>query len=145
MIDIEIKVDDSDERKLRKLLQRAKKGLLVGIKKAILYAEGEAKKNFNKSGKPKVRTGTLRRSIKSGVSNNTAWIGSDVVYARIIEKGGVITAKNKPYLSFQIDGKWFKKKSVTIPPRPYLQPAISEHMDTISRIIAQEIVEEMEK
>lgn len=34
------------------------------------------------------------------------------------EFGAVIKAKNAPYLRFQINGKWFRKKQVTIPARP---------------------------
>ena len=45
-------------------------------------------------------------------------------YARIQEFGGTVTAKNKPYLVFQVNGQWVKKKSVMIRGKHYLENAI---------------------
>lgn len=61
----------------------------------------------------------------------TASVGPrGVVYARIHEYGGVIKAKNAPYMVFQTsDGAWHSVKSVKIPARPYLRPAFDEHGD----------------
>ena len=87
-------------------------------------------------------TGALMNSIIAEPTDNGVEIGpSGVVtkFARILGEGGVITAKNAPYLMFRIatgmrkvdkSGNPLKRpvatfgfvrvKSVTIPPRPYL-------------------------
>ena len=100
--------------------------------------------------------GLLRNSITYKVGSDEAEIGTNVIYAPIHEFGGTIRAKNAPYLVFQLPGYqtrsgkltafgkaaaegavdsggnavnatgWVSVKEVTIPPRPYLGPAI-EH------------------
>ena len=76
-----------------------------------------------------VGTGHLRSSITVSRSidrnNLTFFIGTNVKYARIHEFGGVIRAKNAPYLAFKIGEKFIRKKQVVIPARPFLSPAIN--------------------
>lgn len=69
-----------------------------------------------------------------------------VAYARIHEYGGIIKAKNAPYLHFMTkDGAWHKVKSVHIPARPYMRPAFDEHRqdinDVMARVLEQKINE----
>lgn len=74
-----------------------------------------------------VITGRLRNSITGKLKGNDTLevgAGTNVVYARIHEEGGVIKAKNAPYLHFQVGGRWVKTKQVTIPARPYVRPSI---------------------
>jgi len=124
-----------------------KKALIKGVKHATLYAEGEAKKSFGKAGKLKVRTGHLRRSIKSSVTARhdkiVASLKSDVIYARIHEEGGIIRASSKPYLRFQVGGRWATVKQVTIPKRPFLRPAFEDNIKQISDIIQNTVTKEM--
>ncbi len=47
-------------------------------------------------------------------------VGSNKVYAAIHQFGGVITAKTGRGLVFKIGGQFIRKRSVTIPARPYL-------------------------
>lgn len=80
------------------------------------------------------RSGKLRGSIRlrnyvqmtpGGIGTATITAGnSKVPYARIHEQGGIIRAKNAPFLVFRVGGRWIKKKQVVIPKRSYLQPAI---------------------
>lgn len=87
-------------------------------------------------------TGTLMNSIVGEPTDSGVDVGPSgpvAKYARILGEGGVITAKNAPYLSFRVAtgmrtvGKrgtplkrpvatfgFIRVKSVTIPPRPYL-------------------------
>lgn len=124
-----------------------KKALLEGVKKSMFFVEGKAKESFGKAGKLKVQTGHLRRSIKSSVKERhnmlVASLFSNVIYAAIHESGGVIRATNKPYLKFQIGNRWVSVKEVTIPARPYLEPAISENVDEMYKIIYDNIKERM--
>lgn len=74
---------------------------------------------YQKSGLHKI-TGNLFRSIIVKIKNTSLEVGSSLVYARIHNKGGVIRAKNAPYLHFQVNGRWVKVKQVVIPKRRYL-------------------------
>ena len=41
------------------------------------------------------------------------------IYQRIHEYGGIIKARNKPYLVFRVQGRWVRTKQVTIRPKRY--------------------------
>lgn len=77
------------------------------------------------------RTGTLEGGIaiddfahEDGPGVAGTWGVFDVVYARIQELGGTITAKVAKALAIpQPDGGVRFVQSVTLPPRPYLRPA----------------------
>ena len=74
--------------------------------------------------------GNLGRSIHKDVANHKKVIvGTDLDYARIHDEGGVIRAKNKPYLVFKYKGQWYRKKQVTIRKykgRGYFTPAFEK-------------------
>lgn len=84
----------------------------------------------------------LRASIdhevdKAGMASK-ARIGASVKYAAIHEFGGTIHAKNAEYLHFKTrDGGWVRTKQVTIPARPYLRPALTEHAPALQRTFAE--------
>lgn len=86
--------------------------------------------NAAKQKAPKL-TGTLSRSIHSEESSEggglaSVMVGTDVVYAAIHEFGGVIVPKQAKLLHFVINGEDIFAKSVQIPARPYLRPALAE-------------------
>jgi HK97 gp10 family phage protein len=92
--------------------------------------EAEIKMQIDKQ---KLRdTGNLINSIqkkKTKVTGNSGevQVGTNVIYAAIHEFGGVIRAKNAKALRFRTkDGQWHTVKSVTIPARPYMRPAVDE-------------------
>lgn len=68
----------------------------------------------------------LAGSLTSAVHGNVLVWGSNKVYSRIHQLGGIIQPKNKRQLSFRMgwggDGKplWWHRDSVEIPARPYL-------------------------
>ena len=74
-----------------------------------------------KTGTPTlVLTSNLRDSIHYVVDENSVSIGSSLVYARIHQTGGVISAKGGA-LSFTLyGGAFISVRSVTIPKRSYL-------------------------
>lgn len=117
--------------------------LFSGMKKAMFLAEREAKLNL--SGRVlHRRTGRLRNSILTRVTQSThsvtGEIGSNVVYARIHELGGVITPKKAKALKFYIPGVgWRTSQKVTIPSRPYLRPALMDSLPEIRVLIAEEV------
>ena len=131
MIEFKLELIPESKEMLRKFPREFREALVQGCKQAVLFAEGEAKRSFGKHVNLKVRTGHLRRSIKSSVVTRyediVGSLSSDVVYARIHEMGGIIKASTKPYLKFQINNRWITVREVTIPKRPYLRPAFEDN------------------
>lgn len=81
-------------------------------------------------------TGTLAGAITSEtrIEGDTVEgrVGTNLVYARIHELGGIIKAKNAKYLWYKLkDGSFRKSKQVTIPARPYLRPAFIESLPKV--------------
>ena len=95
--------------------------------------EARAKTNVQKQGL--ILEGRLRSAIqRRKLAWNEVIVGVfDVIYAAIHEFGGVIKAKNAPKTK---SGDWVRTKSVTIPARPYLRPAIYENPNELAEIFA---------
>ena len=106
-------------------------GLLAGG----LLVQNAAKHNVRNL--PLYKTGTLMRGITTeAVSDYEVKIGVDlgtVPYARIHEFGGVIKPKNGPFLVFEIGGQVVRARSVTMPARPYLRPALAENREAVRK------------
>lgn len=98
----------------------------TALKAGALPIQNAAKRKAPK------KTGTLSRSIHTEAVEEVGTlgavkIGTDVIYARIHEYGGVIKPVHARMLHFQIDGRDIFAKQVTIPARPYLRPALAEN------------------
>lgn len=130
---IEIKLPDRELKKISNKIPGFREGTFKGLKRAILFVEGKAKQNFGGVGQVGVITGTLRRSIKTNVikegTRTRAIIGSNVIYARIHEFGGQAG----------------RGRSVRIPARPYIGPAITDNETEIKNIIQRAIRKEINK
>jgi len=131
-----------------KMLTEQKKSIsdaiMKGFRDGMYSLEAKVKNSFGKTGFLNVRTGHLRRSIKVTIkregSEIVGAIGSNVKYAAIHEYGGVIKAKNAPYLHFKTSkGNWVRVKQVTIPKRPFIAPFLKSGARTIERNINEEI------
>ena len=125
MFKIDIDISDKELKKVTNMASVVRLGLLRGIKRSMIFAEGEAKKNFGGPGQLRIRSGHLRRSIKSQVLDRglgkeiVGIIGSNVVYSAVHEYG--YPPKN-------------------IPARPYIGPAFNnKNMIEIRRIIQKAI------
>lgn len=129
-----------------------------------LIAAGLIVQNDAKQRAP-YRTGTLRRSIHIGghsfqgggtqlpgpqVSGDqvTVAIGTNLEYAAQVEFGGTITARNAPYLMFQVgqgtDRHWVRVRSVRQQGRPYLMPALNNNQSAILREYSEALREMIE-
>lgn len=127
------------------LMQIAKAGGFV--------VEGHAKINAG-SGRPGLnrKTGALVNSISvsEGKKTNTlaeADIGTNIIYARIHELGGTISAVTAKALHW-IDaatGEHRVAKSVQIPARPYLRPALDENEPDILKAVETELWQHFDK
>lgn len=87
----------------------------------------------------KVQTGRLRSSIITDIIPQPpkliGKIGTNVVYATIHEYGGIIRAKNKPYLQFKTPTGWVSVKEVHMPERSYLRSSLDEEFPKLPDII----------
>ncbi|MDO4434761.1 MAG: phage virion morphogenesis protein [Alysiella sp.] len=131
---IKISVDSRDlERGLSQLLQNVqnRRPMMNAVATELLSMTednfeseswgGDKWKETHRGGKKLQLNGQLAGSINTQSGNDFARIGSNKKYAAIHHLGGEITAKNAPYLMIPIgDGRFARKKSVTIPARPYL-------------------------
>lgn len=81
-------------------------------------------------------TGRLSKSIDYAATSNKVMVGSNLAYARIHQKGGVITPKKAKRLIFKgSDGQTVSADKVTIPARPYLGVS-DEDMEEVKAVMA---------
>lgn len=75
-----------------------------------------------RGGKPLRDTGAhLMNAVSHRLdSDKSVLVGVPYAWARVHQFGSTITAKMAPYLWFKIGNRWARKKSVTIPARPFL-------------------------
>lgn len=134
----EIKVNNTSEVKgaLDDFTERAL--TMIGIK-AEKYAKARCPVGTPEStGKKGYRGGTLRNSITFQVDGDTVTIGTNVEYAPYVELG------TGPY--FQAPPAWEQfdapkgsgVRGGYVRPRPYLKPAIADHIDEYKDIIRKE-------
>ena len=98
-----------------------------------------------------IQTGHLVNSIqttKGKKSPKQAWarVGTNAVYARIHELGGLIIPLNFSKLSWVNDqGQRIFAGAVHIPARPYLRPAMDENEKDIVGAVEAEIQRNLDK
>lgn len=98
-----------------------------------------------KGGLTLTMTTNLKTSIHARATEEGAEVGTNLVYAATHQfgaSGRTIRAKNKPNLMFQYNGRWIRKKQVTvnIPARPFL--GISDEDREEIRNLAEEALGE---
>ena len=115
----------------------------VGVKKVTDVAlAGNASKNDVQS-LLQYLSGTLRRSahveMQESDDQPVALVGTNLIYARQREYGGIIRAKNAPYLVFKINGVWVHTKFVYQPPHPVWRPVLDQNHEKYRQIILKEM------
>lgn len=132
-------VDLTDE-----VISRLEKGCERAMTRVALDVEKSYKDNIrstlNNTGKA---GGNLLNSASHVVDKkgmlSVATIGNSRIYSRIHEFGGVITAKRE-WLTFELpDGSFVRVRSVTIPARPTLRPALMAHKDRPPKLFREEL------
>ncbi|WP_261665498.1 hypothetical protein [Deinococcus sp. Marseille-Q6407] len=94
------------------------------------FLRDKARENASKGGNRglHVRSGRLIASLRTYLrpTSNGGELGLGVVsYGWVNDRGAVIRAKNAPYLRFRgADGRWYSRKQVTIPERPWARDAL---------------------
>ena len=123
-------------------MRRFRMGILARVASMLKLigqeVAGNAREDYLSGPRPEklgTVTGQLRTSTVYKVMGNRVVIGSNLKYARIHEFGGVIKAKNSPFLVFKIGKQWISVKQVTIPARPFLRPALADSKGAALSII----------
>jgi len=105
------------------------------------YGKGPDGKKWKQSIRSKIdgnstlyKTGTLRSSIGFSSDSKTVKIGTNLIYAKIHQLGGVIKSKTARFLVFKIGNKFIRKKQVEIPARPFLGISIDDKKDILQII-----------
>ena len=146
MITVEIVGDKQVIAKLDALPGRLHDALLTRVTSLSLQMAAAVKLKL--SGQVlNVRSGNLRRSIQSAVTDQTTEVSgrifsdASVRYAAIQEYGGTtrphgIEAKPGGVLAFQAGGKTVFARRINhpgskIPPRPFMRPTLAEYRDKI--------------
>lgn len=138
----------SAERGLARLNPLDTTGLLTGIARLLQQQTRrriEEEKSSPDGGRWKpnragtstlYQSGALARSIDYAVSSHQIILGSGLVYSAIHQFGGVIRAKNKKALAFQVGNGLRLVKSVTIPARPYIGVSASNASEVVAATVA---------
>ena len=88
------------------------------------------------------KKGDYRRSIHAegpftDAEGTYFLVGTNRIDARQHEFGGIIKAKNGPYLIFKIGDQWIQTKQIYQPPHPHFRPALDENKEKYARIMAE--------
>lgn len=124
---------DVNRKAIKKNLLRS---LGTGAKNAVKHSYGQYLRK---------RTGTLYRSITSKVSRtgksvvisnnaesgkNTAKDGRAARYGFMLAQGYTIEAKTSHLLTFQVNGQWVRKHSVTVKPVDWVEPSVERYVSS---------------
>ena len=136
--EIDKKVSAQFLRVMKEAPLKAKKAFEIGLRRC-----GDQMRNEAGANAP-YKTGNLKRSITLRVEGvQRAIVGTNLVYARIHDQGGEISAKNAKYLTFKVGGKWVRVKRVRIKPvngKGYLTPAFNKLVEgDAEKIFTEEI------
>ena len=135
MLEVKFNIVKGQLEKFDLLTKGLKYAIKKGMQSAMLFAEAKSKGRFNTPGNLKVQTGTLRRSIKGIVEDDrddiTGKLFTNVIYGPPHELGSIMTTRA---------GSQYK-----MPKRPFLEPAISENLNEIDRIIMKDVMRFLEK
>lgn len=159
MSSIRVSIDGETEELLAKLNGLAgidKAGINNALAEALRtgtverFESGQSPEGANwprsiRGGTTLVLTGALKSSINARSSAEGAEVGTNLIYAATHQfgaSGRTIRAKNKPFLKFQVGGRWIRKKQVTvnIPARPFLGVSDSDRQ-AIREIVETAIAE----
>jgi hypothetical protein len=153
----EIKIDDKEVAKkltgtTLKMQSIAKKIQTAVNREVLKKAKSNAKTQFKtKNNNPDdLHNPSIFKTFRKWNAKRKpfiSYVAARTLHAAVMENGAVISAKNGKYLTFKINGQWVKVKSVTIPARPYLAPAVSDvwNSNTAKEIMEQVLDKELKK
>lgn len=138
---------DIDFKKYEKALGDMKQKMPSISKKMMnkvnALVKKEARKNMRGRKFDKEKENGIYKNLYSYSKKNfSAKVGVKRIanYSIFIENGANIKAKNHKYLTFKVNGKFVKVKSVIVPARPFLKPAVDMYWKTEKASKEMEIV-----
>lgn len=112
--------------------EKMRRRVLSGIASAV---KSKVKRSY--SALLHKRSGTLYKSIQSKVSRDgrlaivsPSATSNGVRYGYVLAKGTTIVPKKANTLTFQIDGKWIRKHSITLPERDWVEKPAKDYIDS---------------
>lgn len=150
---IKIAGDIEVKQKIDKMPETIMRAFKQAMTRTIIKLASYIAKNKLSGQVLKVRTGMLRRSLLGSVNSQDAVksfpdgvegkVGTNLVYARIHEYGGVIKPKRANALCFVIDGHFIRVKQVKIPERSYLRTGLREQATDLIQFFSGELQKEI--
>lgn len=117
------------------VLDEFKRQKKVALEAVGLQGETNAKMHIAAVGA--VDTGRLRNSITHATDDDSAYIGTNVEYGIYVEMGTGIYAeeggRSTPWSYKDDEGNWHT--TVGMKPRPFLAPAVQEHIDEYKELV----------
>lgn len=144
-IKVELQGKAELERKLAKLSKAAattiaKDAVDEGAAVVQFHAQLNARNVFSSAQRGQLRN-SIRSESRTTQSGAEAEIGPHVIYGRIQEYGGTIRPVNAQALHWVSSGVDHFAKQVTIPARPYLRPAVEDHIQEISQVMKDTVAD----
>ena len=132
-----------------------------GYEAVGLFYQGQVQRELRKNRSiakpgtaPGARTGTLARSVvidrsRLNADNPSVRVGTNLVYARIHEFGGIIKPKKAKWLAFFVGKgaarRFIRTKKVTMPARPYFRPTFNRNRQKFIDVFAANVRKSLEK
>ncbi len=127
-------LDTESKKKLNDKIAGVLEGNVISRFQKQVDPEGNKWASNLRGGQILTLRGFLQKSITSQADENIAEVGTNVKYGAIHQYGGTIKARLKNFLCFNVNQSWVKKKSVTIPARPYLGLSAQDESDIAEQI-----------
>lgn len=135
------------QRASKKAPAQVESNTVIAMRKAVELVRGRAQFNIrgSRAGNPPDRlgrvsgrlAGSIGGKVKGSGKSIQGFISTNVIYAKIHEFGGIIKAVRAPFLVFKIGDRLIRTKSVRIPPRPYMGPALEWARPEIRRLFGR--------
>ena len=122
----------------------AEDAVIEGAAVIQFHAQLNARNVFSRRQRGQLRNSIIFTAQQTG-NGAEAGIGPQVIYGRIQELGGTIRPIRAKMLHFKIDDRDIYVKQVTLPPRPYLAPAVNDHVDQIREAMEASILDNLKK
>lgn len=134
---MDISINKEDLVRLSRFPENEKKVVQMTLQRAGMQVREQSDRNAP------YKSGDLKSSITMQPQNvpigaDKVIVGSNKVYARIQDTGGVIKPKNKKLLAFKVNGQFVFARSVTIKGNKYMTNAYEQIKDDMGKIFNEE-------
>ncbi len=138
-----VKGDKELVKKYKRAGKRVPRTVGMSMRKALYLVQNSMKLHLSGGSPLNVRSGRLRGSIrhemrKRGIHLEGS-VGSNLIYAPVHEFGAEIHTKSAAGMRFMVGGHWVTAQKVTIPKRPYAEPALTSNRERINQIFGRDM------